>query len=572
MYDALREAWSEVTAEGAPFEIETIEVRGQRLRAFKNAPGSLRDVWLASGAHAESDAIVFQDERWTYAEAHASVASIANWYREQGLVSGDRIAIAMRNYPEWMLAYWAAQCSGIAVVGMNAWWTGPEMEFAIEDSEPKILICDQERLANWLPSREKAPGMKLVGARVSNELPAGVTPWSDLIAEGGALPAVEVDPDSDACIFYTSGTTGRPKGAQLTHRGCTNNLMSIGFWNATQALAKSRIDAVTGNASAAAAGGGEPPAQLAFLSTTPLFHVTANNCLAQPATLSGSKLVLMYKWDAGDALRIIEAEKITNLSGVPVMSRELLAHPDFEKHDTSSLKALGGGGAQLQPDLVKEIDGKSGAAPSTGYGMTETCGIITANGGDFFVDKAASAGPVMPSFEAKCVNDRGETVAPGEVGELWVKGAQVIRGYLNRPEATAEEITDGWLHTGDVARIDEDGFVFIVDRAKDMVLRGGENVYCAEVESAIFEHPLVRECAVFSVPDDRLGEEVGAAVFLSEKEGVTADALRAFCQTHLAKHKLPRYVWFLDESIPRNASGKFLKRALRDRLDPADAS
>lgn len=569
MYDVLRETWDELTAAGADFEINEIDVRGQKLRAFKNAPGSLRDVWLASGAHAEKDAIVFQDERWSYAEAHAIVASVANGYAAQGLRAGDRIAIAMRNYPEWMFAYWAAQCSGIAVVGMNAWWTTPEMEFAIEDSAPKVLICDEERLANWLPSRDKAPGLIIVGTRVSHELPAGVVDWSDLVAHGGDLPDVTVDPDSDACIFYTSGTTGKPKGAQLTHRGCTNNLMSIGFWNTTTGLAKSRIQSASGKAPAEVS---VAPGQLAFLSTTPLFHVTANNCLAQPATLSGSKLVLMYKWDAGDALRIIEAEKITNLSGVPVMSRELLAHPDFDKHDTSSLKSLGGGGAQLQPDLVKEIDGKSGAAPSTGYGMTETCGIITANGGDFFVGKAASAGPVMPSFEAKCVNDRGETVAPGEIGELWVKGAQVIRGYLNRPEATAEEIGGGWLRTGDVARIDEDGFVFIVDRAKDMVLRGGENVYCAEVESVIFSHPLVAECAVFSVPDDRLGEEVGAAVLLSENGGATADELRDFCRDEIAKHKLPRYIWFLEESIPRNASGKFLKRALRESLDPADAS
>lgn len=569
MYDVLREVWDESTAAGADFEIHRVEVRGQKLRAFKNAPGSLRDVWLASAAHAEKDAIVFQNERWTYAQAHATVASVANWYAAQGLRSGDRVAIAMRNYPEWMFAHWAAQCSGIAVVGMNAWWTTPEMEFAMEDSAPKVLICDEERLANWLPSRDKAPDLKIVGARISHQLPAGVVAWSDLLAQGGDLPDVTVDPDSDACIFYTSGTTGKPKGAQLTHRGCTNNLMSIGFWSAITAVAKSRLDVAGG---AAPAEPTDASGQLAFLSTTPLFHVTANNCLAQPATLSGSKLVLMYKWDAGDALRIIETEKITNLSGVPVMSRELLAHPDFEKHDTSSLKALGGGGAQLQPDLVKEIDGKSGAAPTTGYGMTETCGIITANGGDFFVGKAASAGPVMPCFEAKCVNDQGEAVAPGEIGELWVKGAQVIRGYLNRPEATAEEFGGGWLHTGDVARIDEDGFVFIVDRAKDMVLRGGENVYCAEVESVIFAHPLVAECAVFSVPDDRLGEEVGAAVLLSERDGATADELRDFCRGQIAKHKLPRYVWFLDESIPRNASGKFLKRSLRESLNPADAS
>ena len=255
------------------------------------------------------------------------------------------------------------------------------------------------------------------------------------------------------------------------------------------------------------------------------------------------------------------------------MSRELIAHPDFAKTDTSTLKSLGGGGAQLQPDLVESIDDKVATArPQTGYGMTETSGIITANSSDFFVDKPASAGPAMPVFETKCIDPDGKTVAPGEVGELCVKGAQVIRGYINRPEATAEAIDeDGWLRTGDVARIDEDGFVFIVDRAKDMVLRGGENVYCAEVESAIFEHDGVAECAVFGVDDDRLGEEVGAAVVLGSGAQVSADELRTHCASQLAKYKIPRYIWILDEALPRNASGKFLKRQLREELDIADA-
>jgi long-chain acyl-CoA synthetase len=315
-----------------------------------------------------------------------------------------------------------------------------------------------------------------------------------------------------------------------------------------------------------------PPAQLSALVTTPLFHVTANNCVAHSATLAGGKLVHMYKWDAGEALKLVERERITNLSGVPVMSRELIAHPDFEKTDTSSLKALGGGGAPLQPDLVAKIENSVATArPSTGYGMTETCGIITANSADFFVDKPASAGPAMPVFETKCIDAEGNDLPAGEVGELCVRGAQVIRGYLNREDATAESIQDGWLRTGDVARIDEDGFIFIVDRAKDMVLRGGENVYCAEVESAIFEHEDVAECAVIGVPDDRLGEEVAAAVVVREGSDLTGDAIREHCAPRIAKYKIPRYVWLLADPLPRNASGKYLKRQLRDDLDVSDA-
>jgi long-chain acyl-CoA synthetase len=280
-------------------------------------------------------------------------------------------------------------------------------------------------------------------------------------------------------------------------------------------------------------------------------------------------MVLMYRWDAGEALRIIEKERVTAMSGVPVMARELISHPDFEKTDTSSLLSLGGGGAQLQPDLVAKIDSTvKTARPNTGYGMTETCGIITSISADFFVDKPDSAGPAMPNFEVKCVDDDGVTLPIGQVGELWVKGSSVIKGYINRPEATAQSITDGWLHTGDVARIDENGFIFIVDRKKDMVLRGGENVYCAEVETCVFRHPAVAECCVFGVPDQRLGEEVGVAVVLKAGQALTEDELRAHCAAHIAKHKVPRYVWFLNESLPRNASGKFLKRELRERLSP----
>jgi long-chain acyl-CoA synthetase len=287
------------------------------------------------------------------------------------------VAIAMRNYPEWMLAYWATVSMGATVVGMNAWWTAAEMVYGIDDSAPKVAILDGERLERFHPHAHEAPGCTLVAVRVSESLPAGVVPWSELRESGGSLPDAAIDPDSDACIFYTSGTTGKPKGAQLTHRGCVNNVFSLAFANLCQAAALARVK----GAAAAPADPG-PPIQHAALVTTPLFHVTANNCLAHSITLGGGKLVHMYKWDPAEALRLVASERLTLVSGVPVMARELLAHPDFEKTDTSSLKALGGGGAQLQPDLVKKIDQQGrGARPNTGYGMTETCGIITAVAG-----------------------------------------------------------------------------------------------------------------------------------------------------------------------------------------------
>ena len=562
-YAELNKAWAELTQPGAPFEITEVVVDGGPVRAFRNAPPSVRALWQSTAAFGPRDYLVYYDERITYDEAHRLVASTANWMLAQGLKPGDRVAVAMRNYPEWMLIYWACACVGVAVVGMNAWWTSAEMAFGISDADPKVLFADAERIARL----DEQPGMlgtaTLVAVRAPT--PEGATPWSEVAATGGPLPDVAVDPDADLCIFYTSGTTGFPKGAQLTHRSCVNNLMNMMFAGQVQTLATQRGAGVTPDPNA-------PVPIPVTLITTPLFHVTANNCAAYGTTAGGGKMVLMHKWDAGEALKLIERERVSSVSGVPVMSRELVTHPDFSKHDTSSLLSVGGGGAQLQPDLVAKIDqAVATARPNTGYGMTETSGIITSISGDFFVDKPASCGRAMPTFETRVVGDDGEPLAPNQPGELWVRGASVIKGYINRPEATAESITDGWLHTGDVARIDEEGFIFLVDRKKDMVLRGGENIYCAEVEATIHQHAAVAECCVFGVPDPRLGEEVGAAVVLRPGETLDAEALRAHCTRLNARHKAPRYVWVLDTLLPRNANGKFLKRELRETLAVANA-
>ncbi|MET0911576.1 MAG: AMP-binding protein [Ilumatobacteraceae bacterium] len=354
------------------------------------------------------------------------------------------------------------------------------------------------------------------------------------------------------------------RGAQLTHRGSVHNLMHLIFMTSAAGLAAAKAGTP---APAPALAPDGTPRQNVFMAPTPLFHVTANNCILHPATISGARIVLTYKWDAGRALELIEREGVTNFSGVPTMSREMLMHPDWAKRDTSTLAGMGGGGAPLQPDLVEKIDKSlAGGAPSTGYGLTETHGIVTANAGALYVAKPSSCGRVVPTLEWKLVDELGEEVPRDAVGELCVRGSVVIKGYLNRPEATAEGIPNGWFHTGDIARVDEDGFVFIVDRAKDMVLRGGENVYCSEVEAAIYEHPGVAEVAVFGVPDDRLGEIVAAAIVLAPGVTLSEDELRAELATRLAKFKIPERVWFLNESLPRNANGKFVKRELRANL------
>lgn len=559
-----RRAVEMVTAPDAFLELTTIEVGGNQLKAYKHAPGSMRDLWMLGQGYGDQEYIVYGEERYTFAQAGQIVANFSAWLQGQGIGSGDRVAIALRNYPEWIFAYWGVIAVGGVVVGMNAWWVADEMAYALSDSEPKILIADDQRLATFADIATDFPDLTVLAVREPSS-PVVAVPWETAVSEVGELPTTPIDPNDDACIFYTSGTTGRPKGAQLTHRGCVHNIMNVAamgqIFASTQAM--NRGEKLDAPVSAPAA---------TSLVATPLFHVTANNCVMHGATISGGKMILMYKWDPAEALKLIEQEQVNTLSAVPMMTRELLAHPDFHNHDTSSLNSLGGGGAAMHPDLPsKVIETTQRAKPAQGYGMTEVCGISTYTTGDLFLARPQSCGPLVPTLEGKIVSDTGETLPVGEAGELLVKGAPVIKGYLNRPEATAETIVDGWLHTGDIGYFDEDGFLYLVDRAKDMILRGGENIYCAEVEGALYTHPAVLETVAFAVADDRLGEEVGVAVHLKQGAMLDAAGLREHMGARLAAFKVPRYIWFLAEPLPRNANGKFLKRELREVLDPASA-
>jgi long-chain acyl-CoA synthetase len=576
LIDHYRAARKELTSEGSPFAVSEIVVRDVPIKVFASSPPNMRSVWELTAAHADKDYVVYEDERYTYGEIQAQVRALAHLLRDtHGVGTGDRVALAMRNYPEWVVGYWATISIGAAVVGMNAWWTPTEMAYGLTDSRPKVLIADDERLERALQVLDevRAGGpLHVISVRSDRALPTDASRWADVVVGANApadLPAADIDPDDDATIFYTSGTTGFPKGAQLTHRGSVHNLMNLVFMGTATAAAEAKAVAA-GEVEPAAAPTTPPPAQNVYMAPTPLFHVTACNCLLHPATLTGSRIVFTYKWDPGRALELIEREGVTTFSGVPTMSRELLMHPDWERRNTTTLQGMGGGGAALQPDLVDKIAGalKGQGAPSTGYGLTETHGIVTANAARFFIEKPASCGPIVPTLDAKLVDDEGNDLPPGPdtVGQLCVRGAVVIKGYLNRPEATADSIRNGWFNTGDIAKIDEDGFVFIVDRAKDMVLRGGENVYCSEVETAIYHHDAVAEAAVFGIPDERLGEEVAAAIVLKPGASMSEDELRAFLAQSIAKHKIPAKVWFLDEQLPRNANGKFVKRDLRKQL------
>ncbi len=565
------EAWEELTAPGSPFAWSTTDVGGVPTRTYDSAPPDLALLWAGAAAHGDADYLVYGDERLTYAETHAAVDALVAHLASVGVGHGDRVALAMRNLPEWVVGYWATVRLGAAVVGMNAWWTGPEMEFGLSDSAPKVLLCDGERferLAPHLDVLRADRSLHIVATRADGtDLGHDAAHWVDALAGAVDLPApppVAIDTDDDACVFYTSGTTGHPKGAVLTHRGAVSNLLNLAFWQTMQASAQAKAVAA-----------GEPPAgsdkqtgdaMPGSVLGVPLFHVTGCNCCLHPVTAVGGKLVLMHRWNPEVALELIERERPTTFTGVPTMARELINSPDFATRDTSSIVTLGGGGAAVQPDLVQKIEDRMEGRPSTGYGLTETNGVVTINAGQYFLAKPASAGSPCPIMEARIVAEDGTDQPPGGHGELWVRGGNVFRGYLNRPEANAEALTDGWFHTGDIGYLDEDGFLFLVDRAKDMVLRSGENVYCAEVEAAIYEHPAVAEAAVFAVPDERHGEVVGVAVVLLPDAELTAADLQAHIRTLIAGFKVPEYVWFRDESLPRNANGKFVKRQLREDL------
>ena len=541
-----KDAVAAATAPGAPFEVERIVVGGIEVNAFKNAPQSLRE--MLGAQRGDGDFMVYQDEHWSFAATQQTVAALGHVLVDSyGIVKGDRVAIGMRNYPEWVISYTAIVSIGAIAVSLNAWWTADELDYALEDSGASVLIADRERVER---SRDacKRLGVRTIGVRGAGG--EDVDPWD--LPLGAALPDVVVSPDDDATILYTSGTTGRPKGAVSTHRAVVQAMMAFGCRAAVDALRNPRS--------------GPPKHPTCYILIVPLFHVTG--ALVMLSTLAGGmKMVVMYKWDPLEALRLIEQEKVTHFVGVPTQSWDLLECQQFGDYDTSSLVSIGGGGAPSPPELVKRVENSFVGRPNIGYGMTETNAYGPGNNGDDYVSHPTSAGRYVPMLELEARGPDGEALPPGEMGEIWFKGPHLIRGYWNKPEATAETIVDGWLRSGDLGRVDEDGFVYVMDRAKDLVLRAGENVYSAEVEAAIYEHPAVYEVAVFGVPHERLGEEVAAVIMVRPGMALTQQDVIAHLHGKLAGFKIPSRVRFVDEQLPRNASGKILKRQLRDTFE-----
>jgi long-chain acyl-CoA synthetase len=550
------DAVAAVTAPGERFETERITVDGVELTAFRHAPPTLRAVFDTWRQRGDDTFLVYEDERWGFDEVLRHVDALGALLVDRyGVGKGDRVAIGMRNYPEWVMAFAAITSIGAVSVSLNAWWTEDELDFALEDSGTTVLVADAERVQRTRAACARL-GVRTLGVR----LPVGdagddVDRYEDLLPLGAPLPDLVLGPDDDATILYTSGTTGRPKGAVSTNRAVLQALMAFAC-RTTVARLRHPDDAKVADA--------QPPV---FILIVPLFHVTGSVAVMMSCAAAGLKLVVMHKWDPLRALELIEREQVTNFVGVPTQSWDLLEHPRFVDFDTSSLVSVGGGGAPAPPELVKRVESTfSRARPGIGYGMTETNAYGPQNSGEDYLTHPTSTGRWVPILEIEVRDADGRPVAPGERGEIWFKGPHLIRGYWNRPEDTAETIVDGWLRSGDIGRVDEDGFLYVEDRAKDMVLRAGENVYCAEVEAAMYEHPAVYEAAVFGIPHERLGEEVAAAVFLRPGSGVGVEELQAHVAERLAGFKVPTRILLVDHQLPRNPAGKILKRELRDQV------
>ncbi|MBW4078768.1 MAG: acyl--CoA ligase [Acidobacteria bacterium] len=576
---SIAEATAQMVAPGQMFETERAVINGVEMSVWKHAPSSLRQVLDLSLNHAARDFLVYEDERFTFDQHYRIASTLAHRLADIGVTKGDRVAIALRNLPQWVFAFWGAMVTGAVVVPLNAWWTSDELAYGLTDSGSTVLFVDEERLERLRKQLDNLPELETVVV-VSDDpkRPAHIDAKHDRIRFVGfddflgavdptaTPPEVQIEPEDDATMFYTSGTTGRPKGAVGTHRNALTNLMSLFF---------------IGQRSTLRFGGGNVDSQGASIQNAgllnvPLFHATGCLAVMVVNTASGGKIVMMHHFDAGKALALIEAERLTMIGGVPTIAMQILDHPDFKKFDTSSVRSVSYGGAPAPPELVKRIRAAFPVGqPGNGYGLTETSAAVCLNSGPDYVERPDSCGTAVPVCEIAIVPEEFEGDEPTDdlpqgpdvIGELWIKGPNVVRGYWRKPEATAKSFTKGWLHTGDLARVDDEGFIYIVDRAKDMIIRGGENVYSVIVEAAIFEHPDVADCAVVGLPHPVLGEEVTAVIVLRPGRNVDGEEISRHVAARLARFEVPTKIFFRTLALPRNPQGKVLKRELRDSLE-----
>ena len=553
---SLAEVEAVLCAPGARFEMETVDIRGMPTRVWKNAPPSLRVLADHARSHGQRLMTIYEDERVTYEAWYRAVAKLATNLRSRGVRPGDRVVLAMRNLPEWPACFFAATTIGAICVPLNAWWTGEELAFGLANSGAKVLICDDERWERIAPHMGECAELAHIMVSRAERLEAPAEPLEAVIGTphdwaalpDHAIPDVEIAPDDPATIFYTSGTTGEPKGALGSHRNLTTNILSSGYAAARSVLRR-----------------GEPippPVPKVGLTVIPLFHVTACSAGMMGQLFAGHTIIYMRKWDTVKAFEIIEREKVNLTGGVPTIAWQMIEHPDREKYDLSSLESIAYGGAPSAPELVRKIYEVFGSMPGNGWGMTETMATVTSHSGEDYLNRPDSAGPPVPVADVKVTDEAGNSLPTGQVGELWARGPMIVMGYWNRPEATAETFIDGWVRTGDLARLDDEGFLYIVDRAKDMIIRGGENIYSSEVENVLYDHPAVTDAALVGIPHRTLGEEPAAVVHLAPGMEASEAELQAWVAERLAKFKVPVRIVFVEDTLPRNANGKILKKDL----------
>ena len=517
---------------------------------YASFPDNLKGYFDIGLLHGDKEFLVYESERFLFKDVIAKAAQVGNALIAEGVSRGDRVAICMQNNPEFIFAYMGIVGVGAVCVPLNSWWVPDEIIYAIDHCEAKVLFGDQKRLKG-LESLQDVK--KIVTSYTPDD---NFISFNDFIKDHSTeWPDVEVTRDDHATIYYTSGSTGKPKGVLSSQRGVISSMFS---WACVSTIFSER-ERRLGNDSTPLAS-----SESSILLCVPLFHATGSHVAFLLSILVGRKVVMMKKWDAGDAIKLIHEEKISDITGVPTQTWELLNHPDKNNYDLSSLRTLGGGGGPRPSEHVKLLDDNFEGRPGIGYGLTETNALGTIASGDEYVNNPSTAGRVIPPLtEIKIIDKDWNELAEGEIGEVAIKSQSNMLGYWRNDDATNQCMNDsGWFRSGDMGKF-EGPFLFIVDRIKDMVIRGGENIACPEVENAIYEHPDVLEACVFGIPDERLGEILCTAIYLKENSELTKGTLIEFLSNKLAAFKIPIVIEFLDSSLPLVASGKFDKPALR---------
>ncbi|HEY2812041.1 MAG TPA: class I adenylate-forming enzyme family protein [Acidimicrobiales bacterium] len=549
----------QLTGPGGPFEVVTEQVRGRPMQVYKERMRALRQICEIAIGRGDDTFIVYGDRDVTFADFITSSYTTSKGLDTFGVTHGDRVAVLSQNNPEWCLTFWGTVNLGAVLVGLNGWWTNDEIIYGLQDSGSKVLVADAKRFERIAGSLDDCPDLEHVFLIDSDPSVFGddkrLHRFDELLADKtDTAPTAAIDEDDYAVIFYTSGTTGRPKGAISTHRSMIANLQNT----------------IYGSVAGAMLGSGAIPqgdgGQTVALFTSPLFHVSGCHSTLVVGMIAGLKLVMIDgRFEPRKALELIQQHKISLWATVPTMVWRVCEDPDRHDYDTSSIVSVAFGGSPSADELQRKVHETFPNVTTTtnAYGLTESSSVATAISGKDAIDKPTSVGPPVPTMEIKIRDSAGTEVPAGQTGEVTMYGPLIMAGYWNKPEATAETVRDGWLYTGDIGRLDADGFLFITDRKKDMIIRGGENIYCVEIENRLVEHPAIADAAVIGVPHPQLGEEVKAVVQLEPGETLTEQEVRAWVAEALANFKVPAYVELRHDKLPRNASGKLLKNVLR---------